>query len=51
MKMQSNNQIKSIKKLSLNKESIRVLTNEQPGQGLYETVSIWLSCISCFQCL
>jgi len=40
-----------VKKLTLNKESIRLLTTEQPGQGLYPTVSIWLSCISCLQCL
>jgi hypothetical protein len=39
------------KKLTLKKESVRLLTNEQPGQGFYPTVSIWLSCISCLNCL
>lgn len=51
MNTQINNQPQSTKKLTLKKESISLLTKDQAGQGLYPTVSIWLSCISCFQCL
>lgn len=51
MKLQTT-QEQTPKKLALKKESIRLLTKEQPAQAAYpSTVSIWLSCISCLQCL